>query len=574
MDDRFKNRLGSETSQNSVNVDSLIKINVTNNEKTLPVGDINHIVDVGEQFNTERQSSTFYRFATTIRPLMSNSLFNISGPDSWDSFNEPKFRNKTYPPGDNILTDIEDLTYKESINEHLKEINGWFGYNNPNIFEGGLCAFNDMEPKKRRFSFNSDKDNLDKNSEPLRNWEMTLTYPSSSGNTALTNGGLLIFDTIGATVGKRNMTAIGIPVLHNLDIGSIVRLTDTNMDGDYTVKRIGLDNGDLKGYYFVVDIEYNSLVIGPNSRFKQVIGGQESVYYVRYFKKVKTRSKPIIKDNDYEIYPLPFANNIYNDGITQMIVNEDIDVSDLLDNLGRPLSEIYLTVIKTQGKQVDSVFNGFTPINSGIEIPYMPDIQATQGTDSYKIEIPDIRRIHDGGTTPIISHTPLEENVNIISDDFAGDIVEYNKFRVKETVLADVHHRFNTVNRISDFSNVSGKARQEGYYYKAHHKFTIRNYSPYIEQGDISTIGIPYYAEDLGDGRWLWRDLLSIGYNEGQDEPVNYPFLNGSHYLHKNLCFTLKRQDPFGFFGLFSSLDPSGTLNNDNFTTNSAQIVC
>jgi len=581
MDDRIKHRLGSETSQRSNNVDSYMKIEIKNNETTLPFGDINHIVDVGERFNKERQDSPYYRVVTTIRPLISNALFNLTGPDSWDSLNSYEFRNQTYPPNgpsDNGTTDDEDLSFKESVKKHLQEVDGWFGYYNPDPWADGLCSFIDMEPKRRRFSFKKDKDNLDNDNEPVRNWDVTITYPSSSADTALTTGGLLIYDKISVVVGQRTMTALGVPVLHNLNQSEIVRITGTNLDGDYTVQRIGLDNGDLQGYYFVIDVPPSSLTLGTNSRMKRVVGGQESDYYFRIFEKVKTRVSPMLENDDYEIYPLTFANNIYNDGVCQMIVNEDIDISELTDNLGRPLSEIYMTIIKTRSNDISGSFNGFTNVKSGIEVPYIPNGQATTGFDSYKAGVPDIRRIHDGGLVPTFSHTPLETNVGINNNSFFGDIVEYNKFRVKETVLGEVNHRFNTVSRVGSGTAVATGPRQEGYYYKAHHKFQIRNFSTYIEQGDQSTGGIPTYAEDLDDGRWLWRDFLSIGYDEGQETPVNYPFLNGAHYLHKNLCFTVKRQDPFGFFGLYysqiNSSDPGGDPMTDKFTTNTSQDVC
>ena len=586
MDERIKHRLGRETSQKSNNVDSFIKIEVVNDEATLPVGSINHIVDVGERFDTERQRATYYRFAATIRPLMSNALFNLTGPDSWSSFNTYNFRNTTFPPtndgiNDHGVNDEEDLTYKESVTKHLKEIDGWFGFTDPNPFTDGLCTYIDVEPKRRRLSFKRDRENLDANGDPDRNWELTMTYPSYSADTALTTGGLLLFDKTSVVVGQRTMTAIGVPVLHNLNQSDLVRITGTNYDGDYTVVRVGLDNGDLKGYYFVIDINPSLFQLNstpPNSRMKKVVGGQESDYYFRVFEKVKTRATPLMENDDYEIYPLAFANNIYNDDICQMIVNEDIDISDLRDNLDRPISELYMTIIKTKGNDRNGVFNGFTDIKSGIEIPYMLNVQATSGTDAYKVAIPDIRRIHEGVSAPTISHTPLEGSVTIAANAYYGDIVEYNKFRVKETVLADVNHRFNTEDRVGPGTPEATGPRQEGYYYKAHYKFQIRNFSTYIEQGDLSTGGIPDYAEDLGDGRWLWRDLLNIGYNEGQEEPVNYPFLNGAHYLHSNLCFTLKRQDPFGFFGLYTSQitssDPAGDLSSDNFTTNFVQNVC
>lgn len=570
MDDRTKHKLGGAESQDATNVDGFMKIQMSNNEATLPVGEINHIVDVGERFDKERQESPFYRLIGTVRPLMSNVLFNISGNDSWSTFDSNVFRDTTYPPNGSV-NDLEDITYKESIDKHLKEIDGWFGYLDPDPFKSGLCAFIDMEPKRRRFSFKNDRFNGD-----IKNWELTVTYPSSSANTAMTLGGLLMFDKVAAQVSQRFMTAIGMPVLHNLQRGETVRITGTNFDGDYIVERVGLDNGDLMGYYFVIDVDPALAIISSTSRMKKVIAGQESSYYFRIFEKIKTRVRPVVENDDYEIYPLTFANNIYNDNVCQFVFNEDIDVSDLKDNLGRPPSELYITIIKTEGDDVNGSFNGFTDVKSGIEIPYMPDIQATNST-LYKTNIPDIRRIHDGGTLPTISHTPLEINVNINTNSFYGDVVEYNRFRVKETTLAEVNHRFNTTDRVGN-GNVAAGPRQEGYYYKAHYPINIRNFSTYIEQGDSSTEGIPDYAEDLGDGRFLWRDFLDIGYNEGQENPVNYPFLNGAHYIHQNYCIALRRQDPFGFFGLYFSApinpDPAGDTGGDNFTTNQSEDVC
>jgi hypothetical protein len=37
-------------------------------------------------------------------------------------------------------------------------------------------------------------------------------------------------------------------------------------------------------------------------------------------------------------------------------------------------------------------------------------------------------------------------------------------------------------------------------------------------------VGIPDYATDLGDGRFLWRDILDIGFNENGSTIIDYPF--------------------------------------------------
>ena len=144
-------------------------------------------------------------------------------------------------------------------------------------------------------------------------------------------------------------------------------------------------------------------------------------------------------------------------------------------------------------------------------------------------------------------------------------------------------HRFNTVDREITASKpilggVIDGTRNEGYIYYPHQKIKIREYSNYVEQGDTSVGDVPEYAEDLGDGRYLWRDLLPIGVNDGQEETLDYPFLNGCHYMYQNLCIYTRRQDPFGNFGLQYNLsfpiDKNGYIIQTNFNTKKADDVC
>jgi len=273
--------------------------------------------------------------------------------------------------------------------------------------------------------------------------------------------------------------------------------------------------------------------------------------------------------NDYEIYPLAFSQSIYEDKINQFVINEDIDVSNLVDNLGRPISELYVTIIKTDSN------DRFTEIKSGISIPY--NISGTSTS------IPDIRRITDGGS----SHYPLEFNITIENKSFFGDIVEYNPLELKEKILGEVYHRFNTPNRIAggdvpDPNFVVGEniplgIRQEGYMYKPHHKIKIREFSTYIEQGTSSTYNMPTYKTDLKDGRFIWRDLLDIGYSDMNEDFLDYPFLNGTHYLNQDIQFPLKRQDPFGLYNLRYINQPSdipGILMDDRLLTKNSEDVC
>lgn len=582
--ERTKQRLNSQTSKNSVDTNTYLKINLDNEHRLLPPSDLLNIVNLDERFNKERQLATTYRILGTINPSISNVLFNLSDSSlndlyTWKGFNfsdpntlDYRFLNNVYPT---------------VVNQYLKEKDGWFGYYDPDITKSGFCNFFDMEPKRQRFSFLPDTNpfhNL--SSQPIDNWYLTISYPASIDDQhSLVNGGLLIIDATPVLIGGRNMTALAMPCMHNLNIGDSVRISGTNgYDGDHIVIRTGLDNGDFKSFYFVIDLPPIGTVSG-NSRMKKLFGGVESSYYFRKFRKVKTKNGDYINKNDYELYKLAFSESYYNDSIVQFSFNDDIDVKDLKDNLGRPITELFLTVIKTNSN------NLFGLVSSGIETPFIPKLNTSE-TNTYLLEVPAINKIHNSANdTPFQSHIPLELDVTFENgnNDYYGDVVEYNINELKETVLADVFHRFNTLNRetplqtmnysINDSTNftIDLGPRQEGYYYKAHHLIKIRDFSSYVEQGDNFTVGIPDYAVQLSDGRYLWRDLLDIGINESESMALNYPFLNGCHYMYDNYCFTVKRQDAFGDWELYYSnypADPLGQSITDKFNTNNSEDVC
>lgn len=572
MDERIKYRLNSASSQEDVNVDGHLKANIESKQKLLPVGDINRILNVAERFDYERQTSTCYRLVGTMNPIFSNVLFNTTGVDSLAYFmTNTLFRDRTYPANGVDFQEEEDMTYREAITYHLQEIDGWYGYIDPDFGQAALCLYHDMEPKREYFDFTP--------KNKIKNWELTVTYPALSADTYMTQGGLLVIDADAVDVSNRPMTMLATPTKHNLQQGDTVRVTgflDSSHDGDYPVIRTGMDDGSLRDYYFVIDLDGGSIT--NNTRMARMFAGEPSIYYFRKFKKVATVNNAEIEDDDYEIYPLNFSSNLFNDGNSQFVINEDIDVANLTDNLGRPLTEMYITIVKTDGDQGIEKGPLFTPIQSGIEMPFIPN------TNSFPTSVPDIRRIHNG-TTPT-PHNALDTNVMVSDTEFYGDVVEYNRYQVKETVLAEVRHRFNTINREQggfaiDPSGVETSVdmgqRFEGYFYKPHHQIKIRDLSSYIEQGDSSTGGIPDYAENLGDGRWLWRDILDIGTTDLNLNPVNYPFLNGCHYIHQNYCFPLRRQDPFALYGLYYSdfpRDPFGDRMTDNFVVNKKENAC
>lgn len=557
--ERIKKILGESYSRVSVNSDTYLNLPILGSERLLPPEKINKVLDVGEQFNLERQSTNYYRILGKITPLISNVLFNTTGvKDTWESFSGNLFTNNT------LDSDKADKSYGESIKTHLKEIDGWYGYFDPVIANASLCNYFDMEPKRERFSLIPDVTNGN-----VKNWELTITYPYSADTThPMINGGLKLIDVRSVMVGGKPMSCLSVPVKHNLVLGNTVRLSGTNRDGDYEVKRIGLDNGDLKDYYFCIDVD--DVIVDEDSKMNKIYFGVASEYYFRKFKKIKTKSTPIIEEDDYEIYKLAFSESIFSDEITQFVFNEDIDVSDLTDNLGRPLSELFLTFLKTNSNGI------FSKTSSGIESPFILELNTANNNQHLK-EIPVIQKIHNVSSALSETFIPLEDDILISANEFYGDVVEYNILTLEEIELAKVHHRFNTLNRETTSNYVVAGPRPEGYYYNAHNLIRIRNFSSYIEEGDESTAGMPSYTTNVGDGRFMWRDLLQIGHVDLKKDLVNYPFVNGCHYIFQNHTLDVKRQDPFDNWNLYFSqfpADPIGNTLTNKFIINQAKNVC
>ena len=598
MDNRYKYRLKKNESKSDVNEDSFSQVSFNSERSLLPVGEINHIVDVGEEFNKERNTFFIYRLQGTVCPLFGNPLMDPNGNSPNTSTITPHTPLTKLGNGLDIFEDYlftkpqigDDIEYPKAYSKHLIERDGWFGFTEPDITKPGLCDFYYVEPGKDKFDLNS----YTSTTKPYKNWEITVTYPYDTysghtvvGDTALNINGLLIIQALSVIVGGKPMIALATSTRHGLENGNkikIINSTISPIDGIYTVKRLGLDNGDYIENYFVIDEDPTGLPlsstvpIAVEGRLQKMVGSEPSIYYLRKFKKL------IVNNGDYEMYPLAFSNTIFNDGNYQFVINQDIDLKGLKDNLGRPISELYLTFIKTDS-------NGtFGPIQSGLDLENLQE-------NKNDVNLSNVRIIHDGTTTPVPTHLPLPLEGNLYNsynagynDEFYGDVVEYNRFTLTETVLSEVLHRFNTKTR--ENSTNSGTARgprREGYLYKPHHLYQVREFSSYIEQGDSLTGGIPDYREDLGDGRFLWRDYLDIGFNDAVNPGVEYPFTNGAHYMHQNICFMTTRQDPYNNYGLyyggdttgpytipnpFDPADPIGDAITDNFTVKSSQNVC
>lgn len=259
----------------------------------------------------------------------------------------------------------------------------------------------------------------------------------------------------------------------------------------------------------------NKILTYTNFRIRRCVNGVKSTYYVRQFRKIPNlcakrremtdeeklhKSKfngvfdKYIMDNaldptnpNYqrtfkkETYQLAFSANIFNDNATQITFTDGIDTEGLTDNLGRPLSQIYYTIVKNNAGyeawydsespkyKVDEALQKkygydykiefshcFGKVTSGFDI-FMSsdDTESNTAPIDYLKKLSSIRHITNvinscSGVLPVREDdisSPLEDDIKYKDTFFYGDMVEFNAADFKEYEICKVMHRFNTAQR-------------------------------------------------------------------------------------------------------------------------------
>lgn len=278
--------------------------------------------------------------------------------------------------------------------------------------------------------------------------------------------------------------------------------------------------------------------------FTRVVEGVESKYYIRLFSKLPNwkyaQEKPTEKnvqkllnnektvfDFENHIGKMAFSRNIYNDTVGELVYTDDINFDLLKDNLGRPLSTIYLTLIKNNagyrewyGKNnkaaTDISLSGDTIEYSHVFGKVTSAFELSQESllDSTHRNIFSTNNSRNGtalNTKKIASIDSLDnDEINVQQEAFYGDLCCYSPNMCDEQIIQDVQFRFNTAQReltsadkaynffnkfsydeiISDDFDANNfkiqenaiafLTRNEGYYYKPHYAIPIRAYSRVI----------------------------------------------------------------------------------------------
>lgn len=325
-----------------------------------------------------------------------------------------------------------------------------------------------------------------------------------------------------------------------------------------TIKNNKIAYDDNHTYYIVeknihIDDDLNNL------SFKKLVNGEEVDYYVRIFSKIPNWKYADKEVNEYNIYDNPstsalmrscqissadfeshitkmaFARNIYNDSISQIVFNDNIDISYLKDNLNRPLTDIYLTIVKNNkgyeqwyGKDNQSInitdeniefshcfgkltcafeLSKYSMVNSSYKNLLLLNNINNTSKNFHMVKGYDINKINDAET--------FDDEIKYSGcTNFYGDLCEYSHINQSESSIQMIGFRFNTAQRELDNSFKSYQffsklnydeiltddydydgyvttsytydnvcEEREGYYYHPHFKIPINMLSNTVETG-------------------------------------------------------------------------------------------
>ena len=578
MEETNKILLNSQRLPDNVNVTTQMQIGLDNTNKPIPLNDIDTTVDQYEQFQKERKESTKYRFYGVIKPVISNPIFNENV--------------KIYEDENN------NIKAKTILSSGIFEKDGWIGFYNDEPDEDAL-QFNDNKSALCDFfPFDPGYDRLRMlDSDGKQNYLLKITYPFDSDNQKeIVKGlnierGVPVIEKFPIEINGRLYTGFRTAMNHGLSSGDRIQLLNfidltspitLNLNTKfYRVFKLGNVTNNKKLRTFVIDVNPSDIdfVVGQ-STIKRVVKDKPSQYYIRKFRSITVDYK------DYDLYPAAYGVTYFNDDVAAFNFKTDVDVNGLVDNLGRPLSELYLSMIKNDNDSDSSSLNSQYWANS---VSVLSSSVTTSSPDE------------NGNTsirfwTPIVAGYDLENDVNInynirsyrdpnyvgssyfenideSDTDFYADIVEYNANELLERRLEDVYHRINTIYREYLNSIDSNKEnKNEGYIYNPFNLIQIREYSNYINplvnlQSIIDKYGItnqlevlelrksfkiPDYATEISPNVFKWRDLLDIGFIDSSGGGVDYPFESGAHYMYLDKRFYMGRQDPPCEFVLIS----------------------
>lgn len=505
-------------------------------------------------FDNERQASNIFRPTFKINYVYENNIIGYCPNPSWENY-----QNNLY-----YTNPLVSLVSQQ-----------WSGL-----------------PSYQEFEFiRTDVTNTQLNTQPFNgfiikssstyNWAIRLSYPfenltgvtmsydfsSAKQFTWTSSNGIPFIISTGSDNGLQ-ILQFNCPVKHGLAIGEYVELSqgfEYNGNNTYQVYDLGNNTYGSDDYIFnLYNVGYtgNTFFSGKTGTFKRIVdiynsGETKSRYYVRNHKIISNAEDSIITRSGFEengyankssyqlsaLTPNKVANIFqYQSSFTYNTTFErDLDITNILDNNGRPISEIFATF------QWVGYFGWHNRLQRGWQL------NLTSGTTNTWFDFSNTDAIETNSNLVYsrvdrgLNNTPpnyFNFTVNLpkqSGDTIYGDFCEFNDSEQLERVISPYMNKF-TYNQILFTTDLTtNQTNPNGYYYQVHFPVRIKTFSNYIETAAPNTVtGVPSYAYfSENQNLWLWRDLYAYGFIDEDNRGVDFPFLNEAHYPFGNITFRL-----------------------------------
>ena len=94
--------------------------------------------------------------------------------------------------------------------------------------------------------------------------------------------------------------------------------------------------------------------------------------------------------------------------------------------------------------------------------------------------------------------------------------------------------------------------------------------SPVINTNESTTFDYPIYAILFNSTDIIYKNLLNVGYFEESIYGIDYPFINGLHYLYTDEKFIIRRSIPIANYSdaVVTSKEADNTIYNNGVISN------
>lgn len=529
---------GNKRFASASNTNLFVQVPIESSQLNKIEGDRTIILDLEQRFNDERQRTDKIRVAGKITNIFNNV---ISG-----TTNYVPFKNSLY-----------------YLNPEVSKVN--------NIWKG-FPPFSEFD-FFRTLGINGHPKFVSKSASSY-NWDIYVTQPFDnftgqtmqftdpfSGNTLTFNvSDGIPFVIKNRIVSGKKLITFYCGVKHNLSVGDYVYLNFTiNGRDKFEVYSLGDNNfGNESTVFSVFNFGFSQGVSldGRLGNFKRIIninnsGETISEYYVKRHKVLLNTSYLDLTRAGFENNPFPKKQKLEYSAITPnnqqristlngnqtytFTFDQDIHINPLFDNLNRPISELFITIIH---KGFYGWFGNTNLNNTNLQIGWDFNFNINNTDDWWEIsnwvnnKSSILRQNYS-----VSGNTFTYNEMLSVGDIIKGDFCEFNQFMQQEYVVSKMNHKYSfNPNYFTDNSNSN---LPSGYAYIPHHPIKIKQYSSYIEKGDREdVVGIPDYAFfSQYENKWRWRDLYDYGFIDGDGIGVDFPFLNGAHYPFTEIIF-------------------------------------